>query len=242
MRTIFLSDVHLRSERDPGYERINRFLEEIEGSIDRLFIVGDFFDFWFCADGSVYPVFQKPIEKILRLSETGVKVFLFEGNHDFKLEPYFHAKGINVYPDWADLALDGQRFLISHGDTVDTSNIRYLTLRKVLRSSFFLWVQQQMPPRFLWKIAAASSRASKGLTLESQEILVEKMESFSRKKFEEGYDVVVIGHCHRPILRQWEVNGRIKTFAALGDWIDHFSYLFFEDGNFGLSFYKRLFT
>ena len=31
MRAIFLSDVHLRSERDPGYERVIRFLEELAG-------------------------------------------------------------------------------------------------------------------------------------------------------------------------------------------------------------------
>jgi UDP-2,3-diacylglucosamine hydrolase len=238
MRAIFLSDVHLRSERDPGYERVIRFLEELAGDINQLFIVGDFFDFWFCGNGAIYPPFEKPIEKIRRLAETGVKVSILEGNHDFMMKPFFCAKGIDVYPGWADLVLDGQRFLISHGDMVDTSNFRYLVLRKILRSKIFFQIQRRIPAGILWKIAAASSSVSKGLTLESEKILARKMETFSLAKFEEGYDAVIIGHCHRPILRQYDVNGRRKTFSSLGDWIEHFSYLLFEDGNFRLSFYK----
>jgi UDP-2,3-diacylglucosamine hydrolase len=238
MRAVFISDAHLRSDRGEGYHRVLRFLDSLAGTVEHLFIVGDFFDFWFCGNGHIYPPFQKPIEKILRLQRMGVTVHLFEGNHDFSLGPYFRSKGIEVYPDWADLTLEGQRFLISHGDTVDRANIRYLLLRSILRARFLFWVEERMPPGLLWKIAAASSSASKGLTLESQDVLAGKMKAFSLKKFEEGVDAVVLGHCHRPILQQYEVAGRKKVFVALGDWIDHFSFLVFEGGNFTLSFYN----
>ncbi len=238
MKAVFISDAHLKSERDRGYQYLLAFMEDLKGRIDDLFVVGDFFDFWFCGNGRVYPPFQPVIDGLLGLKESGVRVHLFEGNHDFSLGSYFTEKGVEVFADWADLTLDGQRFLISHGDTVDTSNIRYLALRAVLRTAAFCRVQKWVPAAVLWKIADASSRASKGLTLESQDILAGIMKSFSLKKFAEGFDAVILGHCHRPILHQVEIGGRRKTFATLGDWIEHYSYLIFEDGNFTLSFFQ----
>jgi UDP-2,3-diacylglucosamine hydrolase len=237
LRAIFLSDTHLKNEREPGYERVLRFLEELDGCIDHLFIVGDFFDFWFCRKGALFPSFKRPIDEILKLARKGVKVGIFEGNHDFMMKPFFRGMPIEIYSEWADFVLDGRRFLVSHGDTIDTSNIRYLTLRKILRSGFFYYVQKRIPTRLLWKIADACSRTSKGLTLESERLLAEKMEKFSLKKFEDGYDAVVVGHCHLPILKEYNVKGRKKTFAALGDWISHFTYLDFDGKTFQLVTY-----
>ncbi len=236
MKSVFLSDVHLRTERDRGYRRILNFLDGIRDEVERIFIVGDFFDFWFCRNGSIYPPFREPVDKILELVERGVRISIFEGNHDFELAAYFGGKGIEVYPEWADFTLEGQRFLVSHGDTVDRSNYRYLALRKILRTGAFYRLQEMMPRPLLWQMASASSIVSKGLTVESQKVLAEKMGAFAREKFEEGVDAVVLGHCHRPLLRQYEVKGRLKTFVTLGDWVEHFSYLVFEEGRFELSF------
>ena len=69
---------------------------------------------------------------------------------------------------------------------------------------------------------------------ESPDRLVEVMHRFARVKFREGYDAVILGHCHEPILRQSHSDGREKTFVTLGDWITHGSYLLFDDGRFTL--------
>jgi hypothetical protein len=37
------------------------------------------------------------------------------------------------------------------------------------------------------------------------------------------------------------VNGRERVFVTLGDWIEHFSYLVFEGGQFNLLFYRPSF-
>ncbi|MBU1745010.1 MAG: UDP-2,3-diacylglucosamine diphosphatase, partial [Proteobacteria bacterium] len=54
-------------------------------------------------------------------------------------------------------------------------------------------------------------------------------------KFQEGYDAVILGHCHKPTLREAIYDGRRKTFATLGDWISGDSYLSYHDGRFALN-------
>ena len=239
MKAVFISDSHLRNGKDARYQRMLSFLEQLQDDVDDLFVAGDFFDFWFCRNGNIYPPFREVVGKLLDLRNRGIRIHLFEGNHDFSLGPCFQGKNhVDVFPGWAEFTLDGERVLISHGDTVDTANVRYLMLRKILRSRTFGQVESLMPSSVLWKIAAWSSSISKGLTLESRTVLAEKMRTFARKKFEEGFDAVVLGHCHLPLLEHYDIRGRRKTFAVLGDWIEHFSYLLFEEGTYRLEYYR----
>lgn len=236
MKAVFLSDTHIRGESDPAYARLLEFLESVKGS-DHLFILGDFFDFWFCDRANVYPGFRPLIEGLLRLREEGTAVHLFEGNHDFFLNDFFAGTGINVYPEWAEITLDGKRLLLSHGDLVDTENRRYLFLRKVLRSRLFYNFQKLIPPKARWRLAELSSRTSNRFP-EPREALAAKMEEYGRGKLREGYGAVILGHCHIPVLREFTNGGVVGIFCTLGDWVTHFSYLCYEDGTFHLTNWK----
>jgi UDP-2,3-diacylglucosamine hydrolase len=219
-----------------------KFLDFPGDHIDDLFILGDLFDFWFCRDNHIYPGFVAVIEKLVNLKKRGIRIHLFEGNHDFFLGEYFtKTHGITVFTESANIALDGRSILISHGDTIDRTNRKYILLRKLLRSGLFYRTQRSIPPSVLWKIARASSAVSKELTIESETIIARKMEEFALNKFHEGIDAVILGHCHIPLLKEYEIGGRRKTFVTLGDWIKHYSYLSYEDGRFTLSYYKAVF-
>ena len=239
MKAVFLSDAHLKREHDCGYQKLLRFFSTIRSGIDHLFIAGDFFDFWFCANGRIYPEYVTVISELRELQKSGVRVHFCEGNHDFSLASYFTGQlGMDVFTEWADIVLDGLRILLSHGDTVDTTNTSYLFLRRVLRTRLFGRVQKNIPSFVRWKMAELSSNMSKGLTEESKDQLAEKMNSFSIVKFHQSYDAVILGHCHKPILRQYVIDGREKTFATLGDWVEYYSYLLFDEGRFVLRFFE----
>ena len=239
MKAVFLSDAHLRNKDSDNYRRLLRFLDFPDGYADDLFILGDFFDFWFCRDSHIYPQFVTVIEKLLNLKKRGIRIHMCEGNHDFFLGDYFtKIHGITVYPEWADLTLDDKRVLMSHGDTVDRNNKKYLFFRKLLRSKLFYTLQGGIPPLILWKIAQLSSTVSKELSTDKADILAKKMETFSLKKFQENYDAVIFGHCHKPLLSEHVIEGRRKTFVSLGEWRIHSSYLYYEDGRFTLSRYE----
>jgi UDP-2,3-diacylglucosamine hydrolase len=250
MKAIFLSDAHLKGAADPAHHRLIRFFEGVRGrgaaacpkavderlTVDHLVVAGDFFDFWFARGDRVYPGFRPMIERMTALKGEGVLVSLCEGNHDFFLQEYFSGRlGFEVYPEWAEFAVDGLRILVSHGDTVDRGNRKYLALRGFLRSPLTRRLQRFLPLAFLWRVARLSSEMSKEMSEESVDRLVEIMHRFARGKFREGYDAVILGHCHKPILRQEHHDGRQKTFATLGDWVTHSSYLLYDDGRFSLN-------
>jgi UDP-2,3-diacylglucosamine hydrolase len=240
MKAVFIADAHLKHTADEGYRSLMQFLDTIP-EVDRLFIVGDFFDFWFYREGRVYPEFAAVVERMIRLKQGGVQIALCEGNHDFFMRSYFSDKlGMTVYADWAHVDLDGRRIFLSHGDTIDRSNRKYLFLRKVFRSKPFYHLQRIMPLTFLWKMAQFSSLASKELTIESQDLIAAKMETYSHSRFQEGFDAVVLGHCHKPLIKEYMLADRMRTFATLGDWIRHHSYLYLEDGRFELKYFPYL--
>ncbi len=249
MKTVFLSDAHLKGPGYAGHVKLMHFFDRLRGRggigsgwcasgtliLDHLIIAGDFFDFWFARGDAIYPGFRPVVDRMVALKQEGVRISLCEGNHDFSLADYFSRKlGIDIYPDWAEFTLDGLRILVSHGDTVDRGNRKYLALRGLLRGSFTRRLQRLLPLELLWRLARLSSEMSKEMSRESQDRLTEVMYRYSLEKFHEGYDAVILGHCHKPLLRETISGDRKKTFVTLGDWITHDSYLLFDEGRFTL--------
>ena len=256
MKAIFISDAHLKRKTDERYGQLMNFFNDIKAGqvrlfieadgadkiltgIDDLYIVGDLFDFWFCNKEEINPEFILIINKLVELQKAGIRIHLSEGNHDFYLREYFHdVLGMEVFEEWADVKMKGVRALIGHGDTTDKANFKYLLFRKFLRSRPFYHFQRFIPARVRWVLAGFSSAASKEMTIDAGEELVEKMLSFAVNKFQEDYDAVIVGHCHHPVLRHYTVAGKKKTFVSLGDWIKHYSFLYYENKNFILGYYR----
>lgn len=237
MRAVFFSDVHARDSADAAAACLLAFLGEVAGSLDHLFVVGDLFDFWFARDGVAYPGFRPIIDRLAALQSGGVQVHLFEGNHDFFLADYFtRYHGIEVFPCDARVVLGGKTLYIAHGDLVDRTDRGYRFLRKILRSPWFYALQKRLPLSMLWGLARRSSDASKEYLAKPQEGLAAKMEDFALAKFSEGFDAVILGHCHLPLLRAHTIGGRQRHFALLGDWLAHGSYLSLDGDRFELGF------
>jgi UDP-2,3-diacylglucosamine hydrolase len=246
----------LKKATDERYRQLINFLNDIKdgkvkslidfnGSAEELnfitdlFIAGDLFDFWFCNKDKIYPEFILIINKLVELQKNGIRIHISEGNHDFFLKEYFYdILGMEVFEEWANVKIDNLRVLVAHGDTTDKTNLKYIILRKFLRSRLFYYFQHFIPARIRWTLASISSTASKEMTIENGDILVEKMLSFAVRKFQEDYDAVIVGHCHKPVLRHYAVEGKKKTFVALGDWINHYSFLYYENRNFQLAYYR----
>jgi len=249
MKAVFLSDVHLKDPKGADYERLIHFFDRLRGwrgtvsseisdaalTLDQLVIAGDFFDFWFSKGEAIYPGFRPIVDRMVALKQEGVRISLCEGNHDFFLTDYFSGKlGLDVHREWAEFHFDGLRILASHGDTVDSRNHTYLVLRRFLRSSITHRLEQLLPRSLIWRLARFWSKMSREACGEFRENMVESMHRFAVEKFREGYDAVILGHCHEPLLRQVFSGGREKTFVTLGDWMAHGSYLLFDDGRFTL--------
>lgn len=258
MRAIFLSDTHLRQDTADNYRFLLQFFHDLQKDIrvsaeagertsascgrpiDALYLMGDFFDFWFCKGDRYYPGFGRIIQTLKEIRDLGVQIHLFEGNHDFFLADYFvNRLGIAVYRDDASIDLDGRRFYVAHGDLVDQSNRSYLLLRKFLRSRFVYALQRMLPSRLLWRIALISSDTSKAMWEQTGKRLNDKMCRYALDVCGKGYDGVILGHSHQPLVWEFSVSGEQKVLVTLGDWLTHRSYLDYTDGRFNLRYYEN---
>ena len=85
-KAYFVSDVHLgapalnnNKERELAFVS---WLNEIKHDASHLFLMGDIFDFWFEYKTVVPRGFTRTLGKIAEISDSGVEVHFFTGNHD----------------------------------------------------------------------------------------------------------------------------------------------------------------
>ncbi|MBN1364883.1 MAG: UDP-2,3-diacylglucosamine diphosphatase [Syntrophaceae bacterium] len=257
MKAIFISDAHLRNSGDKRYKKLINFFDAVkEGKIytlvnsdsagtdkkliNDLYITGDLFDFWFCTKEKINPEFKPVIDKLIEMQKAGVHIHLSEGNHDFFMGEYFHdVLGMKVYEETNDAKLDNLNVLIAHGDTADSSNTVYLFFRKVLRSRAFYNFQRFVPASIRWALAGFFSTTSKKLTIENGNVLLKKMSPFALARFQQGYDVVILGHCHVPSINYYTIKDTKRIFATPGDWMTHYSFLYYENNKFSLHYYRQ---
>jgi UDP-2,3-diacylglucosamine pyrophosphatase LpxH len=73
----------------------------------------------------------------------------------------------------------------------------------------------------------------------AQDVIMARMVAFAEESFHAGYDVVILGHCHKPQLQEFVTGDVKKTFATLGDWIAHYTYLLYDERGFQLLCYHE---
>jgi len=233
--TYFISDIHLgaKSEEEEK-ERISRFLrilKEIEEKADKLFIVGDLFDFWFEYKYVIPKRFFSILHQLKKIREKDIEVHYLTGNHDFWLGEFFTKElGILTYEnDWAG-EISGKKFYLYHGDGVAKKDSGYRLLKKILRNKtnlrIYRWLHPDVGIPLARMVSGSSRHYTNRINLNDNDDYLE----FARSKFDEGYDYVLMGHRHNPL----EINESGKKYINLGDWLVHFSYAEFDGKNLRL--------
>jgi UDP-2,3-diacylglucosamine hydrolase len=232
---VFFSDAHLGAEsriHEAGREaRLHSFLNSLAGRISRLIIVGDLFDFWFEYRTTIPRRYFPTLEILGRLRSQGIAMDYLNGNHDFWLGPFLSDDlGITTHHGAMTLELDGRRVWVHHGDGLIGGDHGYRMLKRVLRHPVNIALYKLIHPDLgipLARWVSSGSRHAQGQRpLEAERLWNE----VAQPRFEEGYDVVVLGHFHHAYERR---EGGHELFV-LGDWIRHFTYLQFENGRLGM--------
>ena len=232
MRKIFIADAHLRQPTDENYRLLLSFLATLPGTADTLYILGDLFEFWVGYPRLVFPQYAPLIEQLRQLQAAGVDLVYFEGNHDFNLGPVFTDDlQARVYPDPAELMVDGRRLFVCHGDQMNPRDHGYRLLRAILRSPLVGLLPRVLPPAVATRLAHLLDRtcgAPEPAKRRHDPSAV--IRTFAQQCFDAGSDVVVTGHFHVPFHERSD-GGEI---VALGDWITDYSYAELSGGIFSL--------
>lgn len=216
----FASDIHLGSgskeEQKATEQKFVQWLECIESTAEALFLVGDIFDFWFEYNRVVPKGFVRTLGKIAQMTDKGIRVVMFTGNHDMWVASYLTEEcGVELYTTPQVLELAGKRIFISHGDNTNIKgDIMLKIMNAMFRSKtlrfFASWlVHPDLFMRFGQWWSGSSRKAHKNQTdLSYLNPLIEYAKEYNDKNI----DHFVFGHLHIP----YSIASPSITF--LGNW------------------------
>lgn len=238
MRTIFIGDAHLRGTSDENQKDFCNFLDTIvSDDIKKVVIMGDLFDFWYGYNDVVYYHYLPVLSALDKLKKAGVAISYIEGNHDFKLGPYFSKElAIEVFEESFVLNMNGKKMLIMHGDTCDKS-ISYTFWRALVRSIPMSILVKTLSPSTIWKVARFLSKNSRLYNDERGRNVDAVLKEQATKKIIAGYDAVVMGHSHLLGIHDI-IDGNISgKYVNTGSWLNK-EYILFDEGRFIKKNYK----
>ncbi len=236
----FISDVHLGA-RDNDEQRkhdyLLSFLEKVKENGSHLYIVGDLFDFWFEYKHVIPKHYFKVLYKLRQLVENKIHVQYLAGNHDFALGAFLEDSiGVQTSLDDHSCTVGNKRFYLFHGDGVAKNDSGYRFLKRILRHPFNQKFFKLLHPDWGVAFAKAVSGSSRKYTDQKKDDHVEQdYIEFAENHFKEGYDYVIMGHRHNPVVHK---NGR-HVYINLGDWIEHFTYAYFDGEHLELRFFAN---
>ena len=243
----FLSDFHLGAPNATDSllreKKIIRFLEEIKTTAAQIFIVGDLFDFWYEYKKVVPRGYVRILGKLAAITDAGIPVHFFVGNHDMWMKDYFQQElNIPVYFEPVNFEFNGKKFLVGHGDGLGPGDKGYKFIKQLFRNKACKWLFGVLPPALGMGIAHYFSRKSRAQTGqtdekflgEDKEWLIIYCKQLLQKEY---YDYLIFGHRHLPIDFALTEKSR---YINLGDWIKYFSYAVFDGQNLELKYYKEI--
>ncbi len=241
----FLSDFHLGApnitESLKREKKIIRFLDEIKNDAAEIFILGDLFDFWYEYKKVVPKGYVRILGKLAEITDSGIPVYFFVGNHDMWMNDYFQNElNIPVFFEPKEFEYSGKKFLIGHGDGLGPGDHGYKFIKKVFRNKACQWLFGILPPYIGMGIAGYFSRKSRAQTGQSDEVFLgedkEWLIQYSKEILQKThYDYFVFGHRHLPL--DIRLNDKSR-YLNLGDWIKYDSYAVFDGINMELKYYN----
>ena len=241
----FASDFHLGSPNHKASrireDRVVRWLNEIEPSCSELFLMGDVFDFWFEYKTVVPKGFIRLQGKLAAMSDAGIKIYFFKGNHDMWVSDYFTKEmGIQIISDELEMVRNGKSFYLHHGDGLGPGDHKYKFLRKIFRNPVCQWLFSMVPPRIGMGIASGWSGHSRSandkeevyMGMDKEWLAIYALEQLQKKH----YDYFIFGHRHLPLNLQIATN---SLYVNLGEWINFSSYAVFDGNAFTLNYFEK---
>ena len=215
-KTYFIADLHLSENRPHLLALFRQFMQEQAPQAEKLYILGDLFDFWIGDDEHSNLISE--VQQLIRyLTEQGVPCYFQHGNRDFLIGKKFaNACGLTLLPTYQVIDLYGTPTLLCHGDTLCVDDVKYQHYRKKVHQKWRQWLFLHLPLKVRLNIAEkirAKSRQDK--QVKSTEIM-DVNADFVQQMFAKFHVTQMIhGHTHRQ--KHHEIPPHFHRIV-LGDW------------------------
>jgi UDP-2,3-diacylglucosamine hydrolase len=235
LTTLFISDLHLESERPDITQQFLGFLEAEAASADALYVLGDLFDVW-VGDDDDQPLVADIAAALRRLSDSGVTCYFAHGNRDFMLGPEYAGRaGFTLLPEWTVLTRYGDVVLVGHGDDLCTDDHEYMAFRKMVRDPQWQQNMRQLPlPQRRQLAAQARQQSQLNTASKAMDIMDVNDIAVAALLKTHGVSAVLHGHTHRPAVHHFTVDQTDATRIVLGDWYEQGSLVRWDESGFAL--------
>jgi len=245
-KIFFSSDFHLGVPNDEESlkreKKIVRWLDSIAHEAHEIYLLGDVFDFWFEYKQAIPKGFVRLQGKIAQLTDSGIKIHWFYGNHDMWIFDYIPKElGVELHKSEITKVYNGKSFFIGHGDGLGPGDKGYKLIKRIFRSKFCQWCFARLHPNFGIGLANYFSRKSRISTGTADDTFYgkekEMLIQFCYSQLEtQHFDYFVFGHRHLPI--DFELNDTSK-YLNTGDWVKYFSYAEFNGEDLELKIFEN---
>ena len=231
MSVLFISDLHLAPERPAVTRAFLSFLSDRASASESLYILGDLFEAWI-GDDDPSAMAAEVQDALRNLSDSGVNLFIQQGNRDFLLGKRFIKRcGAVMLGDEHIVEYAGHRALVMHGDSLCTDDIDYQRFRRKARNPIYKWCLSHLPLKRRQKLATdwrAKSMAAN--SNKASAIMDVNGDAVAAVMGKHAVDVLIHGHTHRPNRHALASGERI----VLGDWHDLGWVLCLDDSGYNL--------
>jgi len=250
IKVYFASDFHLGIPDYAGSllreKKIVDWMEMVSKDASEIFLMGDIFDFWFEYKTVIPKGYVRLLGKIAELTDRGIPIHLFRGNHDVWAFDYLEKEtGMHLHRKPVVKEFEGTKLFLAHGDGLGPGDSGYKFLKKVfefkLNQFLFKWIHPDIGARmglYFSKKSRLANIAQEGKKESEIEQQDEMLYQYAKRKVIERpeLDYLVFGHRHIPM--QLKVSEKAEV-VILGDWISHFSYGVLEGGKMSIQYFKE---
>lgn len=231
----FISDFHLGvPDHERSLERekkIVRWLNKISSDASIIYLMGDVFDYWFEYKHAVPKGYVRLLGKLAELSDSGIEIHYFTGNHDMWVFDYLPTEiGLTLHREPIFREYNQRKFYLGHGDGLGPGDHGYKFIKKLFANRFAQWLFARFHPNFgisLMRYFSKKSRIATGdddanfLGEDKEWLIIHSKEVLQKEHF----DYFIFGHRHLPL----DINiGANSRYINLGEWINHFMYAEFD--------------
>jgi UDP-2,3-diacylglucosamine hydrolase len=241
----FISDAHLGI---PDYKRslerekhLLKLLDIAQKDATEIFLLGDIFDFWFEYKSVVPKGFVRLLGKIAQITDSGIPVHYFTGNHDMWIFDYFTRElGVIMHREPCERIFGNKLFYIAHGDGLGPGDHGYKLMKRVFSSPISRKLFSWLHPGIGTSMALFFSRRSRLANGSKDDIFLgeekERLILYCKELIKnKPYNYFVFGHRHLPLDLPIGPEAR---YINTGEWVKYFSYAYFDGENLHLKYFK----
>ena len=250
-KLFFASDFHLgipnTEESLVREKKLVSWLDQIKNEAFEIYLMGDVFDFWFEYKTVIPKGFVRLLGKLAEITDSGVPVHLFRGNHDVWAFDYLKKEvGIQLHRNPQVRIYNDKSFYLAHGDGLGPGDHGYKLLKKVFACPFCQWLFRWLHPDWGARMGLYFSQKSRLANIakegrkdnRDQSIEEEMLYQYAKHMINNGfeYDFFIFGHRHLPVKNQ--ISKR-SNLIILGDWITNYTYAEFSGDTIKLREYQN---